>query len=174
MINNTDLSLNLNDWFKDRPKWLQEAGYRIITSGNLKDKDYPELLDICLKEATCETFEFHSLQSYGFNKEENSEHVIINSVSKLNGINALSPTVPLNFSESPICIVYGRNGSGKSSYVRLLKQICGTRYSGELLNNFYANSQPTQSAEITFNRDGILNTSIWSGEPIPELCGVDI
>jgi len=34
-------------WFSNRPKWLQDAARRIIQSGELTDADIEELVNLC-------------------------------------------------------------------------------------------------------------------------------
>lgn len=41
---------DLKAWFKDRPKWLQEAAGLLLTKGRLADEDVDALLDKCLRE----------------------------------------------------------------------------------------------------------------------------
>ena len=44
----------LVSWFKDRPRWVQEAASLLLTKGCLAEEDIAALLDICLKEADSE------------------------------------------------------------------------------------------------------------------------
>lgn len=173
-MNNTEFSHNLEQWFQERPKWVQEAAYRLINTGNLTEKDYLDLLSICLKEAVGETVTYSRVESSVFNVQESSVHLRLESVSDVKGINALCPTKPLEFTKSQLCIVYGRNGSGKSGYVRLLKNACGTRYSGELLQNIFDSSDQPQSANLIFTTDGQTKSMKWSGNSLKELFGIDI
>ncbi len=96
------------------------------------------------------------------------------SISDIQGVNALSPTKPLAFGDKPLCIVYGRNGTGKSGYVRLLKHICAARRPGDLLGNVFQTSLQSQSANLTYIDNGQLKTTKWIGHPLPELRDVDI
>ncbi len=42
---------HLEDWFTQRPLWLQDAASRIIQKGILEDSDLAELVLLCKKEA---------------------------------------------------------------------------------------------------------------------------
>ena len=42
---------DLTSWFKDRPKWMQEAASLLFEKGSLTDKDITTLLDQCLQGA---------------------------------------------------------------------------------------------------------------------------
>ena len=51
------LAKDLEDWFKARPAWLQDAARRLIQLGKLTDTDYSELVKICEKEAGITVFD---------------------------------------------------------------------------------------------------------------------
>jgi len=44
----------LNGWFKDRPRWVQEAASLLLTKGCLAEEDIAALLDMCLQDADLE------------------------------------------------------------------------------------------------------------------------
>jgi energy-coupling factor transporter ATP-binding protein EcfA2 len=166
--------IDLESWFQERPKWLQDAARRIVQTGNLTEQDYTDLLAICIAEATGEPVTFTGLSAGSLNIQETTKPLSLESISDVQGINALCPSKPLEFGKTPLYIVYGRTGTGKSGYVRLLKHACGARHPGELLANiFKADAQP-QSASFTFTEDGQTKTLQWSGNPLTELRGVDI
>lgn len=164
----------LKRWFEDRPKWLQDATRKLVQSGSLSDQDYQELLGICKSEAvgTCTTFSGLPVGSLAL--QDPTGFLRLESIANVKGINALCPRKALEFGKAPLCIVYGRNGSGKSGYVRLLKHACGVRRPGDLLGNIFASSTQPQTAELTFTDDGKTTTCQWTGEPLPELGGVEI
>lgn len=167
-------SHNLEQWFLERPKWLQEAAYRIVSTGSLTEKDYSDLLNMCLDEAANVPVKCKILNKGVFDAQESSVPLRLESISEVKGINALCPSRPLEFGEPQLSIVYGRNGSGKSGYVRLIKHACGSRYSDEILPNIFDTSVQSQSALITFNINGTVKNAQWIGKPIDDLYGVDI
>ena len=170
----TETFIDLENWFQERPKWLQDAARRIVQNGNLTEQDYTELLPICIAEAIDKPVTFTGLVAGSLDIQETAKPLRLDSISDVKGINALCPSKPLEFGQMPLCIVYGRTGTGKSGYVRLLKHACGARHPGELLANIYkADAQP-QSAIFTFTEDGQTKTLQWSGDPLTELRGVDI
>jgi len=170
----TGTVIDLENWFQERPKWLQDAARRIVQKGNLTEQDYMELLTTCIAEATGEPITFTGLSAGSLDIQETTKPLRLDSISDVKSINALCPSKPLEFGQTPLCIVYGRTGAGKSGYVRLLKHACGARHPGELLANIYkADAQP-QSASFTFTEDGQTKTLKWSGNPLTELRRVDI
>lgn len=164
----------LEAWFKDRPKWLQDAAYRLIQNGLLSEQDYADVFTICSHEAAGEQVTFSSIPSGALAVIDTTKPLRLESTSDVQGINALSPSKPLSFGTAPLCIVYGRNGAGKSGYVRLLKHACGARKPGDLLSNIFETTTQAQSAKFTFTENSESKTYQWDGMPISEFQGVEI
>lgn len=171
----------LEAWFQERPKWMQDAARRLVQNGTFSDEDIADSFAICNAEAADQKVDFNGLPAGALGVVDVTRPLRLISIANVQGINALSPSKPLEFDEAPLCIVYGRNGAGKSGYVRLLKHACGDRRPGDLLGNiFVAGTQP-QAAEFSFIEgtqtnieDTKTKTSQWSGKPLPELKGVEI
>src|SRR4051812_35744980 len=113
-------------WFKDRPKWLQDATRRILQDGELPKEAIDELVILCKREAGIRVDEKPDLTPLpipdsSFSDTLPSISLTIDSIGQVQGINALSPKKPLLFGPESLTIVYGANGSGKSGYTRLLK-----------------------------------------------------
>lgn len=169
--------MNLNEleaWFRERPKWIQDAAYRLAKNGTITDNDITQLLAICYAEAGGEKVVFDSLPSGALGVADTSQPLRLISIANVEGVNALFPSKPLKFEETPLCIIYGRNGAGKSGYVRLIKHACGNRHAGNLLGNIFVSDTKPQVADFTFIKDNQIKTSQWSGNPLPELQGVEI
>jgi len=164
----------LENWFRERPRWLQDAARRIVQVGSLKEEDYVELYTICMSEATGQCVKFVGLPIGSLNVLETTKPLRLESISDVQGINALCPSKQLEFGKTPLCIVYGRNGTGKSGYVRLLKHACGARHAGQLMANIFKAEVQAQSACIAFTEDAYLKSIRWDGIPLAELRGVDI
>jgi len=166
--------IELENWFKGRPKWLQDAANRVITKGELSAEDYSQLLKICVAEAIGQDIAYDELPDGSLNLTDTTIPLKIESVSDVTGINALSCTKPISFGDKSLSIVYGRNGSGKSGYIRLLKHICSTRHSGPLHGNVFETKKTPKAAKIAYKIDGNDCTANWSGQPIEDLCGIEI
>lgn len=164
----------LEEWFQKRPKWLQDAAHRLIQNGILTDNDISDLFSICFAEATDQKVDISTLPAGSLRVADAARTLHLKSIADIKGINALSPTKPLEFGEVPICIVYGRNGAGKSGYVRLLKHACDVRRPGDLLSNIFVTGTQPQAAKFTFIEGTHTKTADWSGNPLPELRGIEI
>lgn len=143
-------AVDLGSWFKERPKWMQEAANLLLGKGRLTDDDISTLVDICLREddsgdaTPAASFPADALHAQG------ASAIRLCAIGNVKGINALAPRSPLNLGPDSMTIVYGDNGSGKSGYVRILKHVCGARNPGTLHPNVFADSGATQSADIKY------------------------
>ncbi len=164
----------LEKWFENRPKWLQDCARRVAQEGSLSEQDFTDFLAICKDEAIGQPVSFSGLPHGSLALQESTKHIRLESINNIRGINALCSNQPLVFGKEPICIVYGLTGSGKSGYVRLLKHACGVKNPGDLLSNIFLTDDQPQTAEFTFIEDTETKTSQWTGEPLPQLRGVEI
>ena len=167
----------LLDWFYERPDWIKAAIFKIRHRGQLTESDIDDLVSMCVKDANNQyRNNVIKIPSSDF-KEHEFKEVSLQSISDIQGVNRLSPKKPLNFGTSSMSIVYGQNGSGKSSYVRLLKHICGVRDGmiEKLHQNVFNDEWVEQSAKIVFTIDGNDSEYIWDGKSrCDQLSVVDI
>lgn len=171
----SDVFASLNEWFLERPKWLQDAANRLLKQSELSDEDISKLVALCKKEAEGKLpATTSSFVATPFSRGMASS-LRLRSISEVEGVNALAPKNPLEFGKGNITIVYGNNGSGKSGYVRLLKHICGARELGTLHRNVYKPGSAVQKACISFDQAGVPKTFTWAGQGIcDDLDSIDI
>lgn len=85
--------------------------------------------------------------------EDYKGSLLINTLQNVEGVNALSENQTIEFSPD-ITIIYGANGSGKSGYVRLLKNVFYSKHKEEILTNVHEDENNKQiSAEFSFLSD---------------------
>jgi len=166
-INRAEMSTpsGIENWFKKRPKWLQLAGKRLLESGELDDSAIHELAALCMQEVIGEFPDIEYSISSEFFKDQDSEKVRLCSISEISGVNKLAPSKPLEFGESNLVVIFGNNGSGKSGYVRLLKQTCGVREitCDELLGDVFTQEEIQQKAVISFHTGSATQKYEWAG-----------
>lgn len=149
------------DWAENKPVFWQVAIDRLIRNNELTENDISELKEICkvdygLSEFTFDEVDFDDLRNFA-NNSTSSENVILSKISNVDNVNALSKASELEFAPKGLTIVYGDNGSGKSSYVSILKHACNTRGHKPKINvNLY---DPTcfgkdKKADIEYTTDG--------------------
>jgi energy-coupling factor transporter ATP-binding protein EcfA2 len=164
------------NWLKLQHLWLQIAASKILANGVLSDTDMPILLQT-IKESD-ENKSKKIRVSFPIAGRTNSKNDIkLFSIGPVEGIDRLNPRKPLVFGPENLSVVYGQNGSGKSGFVRILKNICGKPNSIPLKSNVYASTPSKQSCTLKY----IINESdsgdvewIANTQPIPELSNIDI
>lgn len=154
--------LTLNQWFKARPFWLQDAASRLIQKGKLDEEDYKELYQSCVHEAASklDIAEYKILNSL-FTKQSSRGELKLKSIGDIEGINYLSPKNPLEIGNENLAVIYGLNGSGKSGYIRILKHMCGAKSLGKLYGNVYEAEKIQQKCSIQYFKDGLHHKLDW-------------
>ena len=161
-----DIGESLTKWFLERPQWLQIAASRVIKRSELTYEDISELATLCKQEVNGKLAKtVFSFPASAFSLGTAGE-LRLCSISDVEGVNALAPKTPLKFGKDNITIVYGKNGSGKSGYIRLLKQICGARGIGTLYGNVFDPQVVLQKANIAYVHNDIQKNFAWSGQEI--------
>lgn len=164
------MSYDITQWLKNQPAWLQEAALRLQSKKSLADTDIAYLGEI-IKGTSSVTPNLSVFQVAQAVKNS----VQLQSIGEIKGIDKLNPRKPLDFGKSNISVVYGRNGSGKSGYARILKRVCG-KSTDLLKHNVYKDSPVAQTCSIKFSIDGNEHTQAWDakGDKINALSVIDI
>ena len=170
MINMSDVLMQIEKWFSERPMWLQDAASRIISKGMLDQSDIDELAQLCKYNAGIPIdlavlgIKPSTIPKGSLTKVENTSKLRLEAVENVHGINALGPRKSLVFGKSNLSIIYGDNGSGKSGYVRILKHACGAKHPGILLGNVFGPPGQEQGCifKVLINQD--TREITWSPE----------
>lgn len=154
-------------WANNKPAFLRDALRRIITSTTLSQTDIDELVLLLKKENGDTTVTLNSIPI-------DNTHIpttvvagavypkLINIKNPIN-ICALHDKGNLQFPNNGLSVVYGNNGSGKSSYSRILKKLCWSRNSNiELKKNvFLSSSISQQKVDFIIEVNGIDTPFQW-------------
>jgi len=170
-------SAKVIDWLTQRPKWLQVAVKRLLEAGDLNDAAISEMAVLCQQEANNEFPDIDCNIPTGIFDVHDFKEIRLCSISEVVGINKLAPRKSLDFGKSNVAVVYGRNGSGKSGYVRLLKHVCGARdcVRGQLYKNVFSAKDTVQKAKISFLMSSTPAEYRWTGSGVcADLCSVYI
>lgn len=155
------------DWVESKPSFWQIAVDRLIRNNKLTNIDISELKEICKVDFGLSDFEFDAvdfddLRDFADNSA-NDDNIILSKIKNIDNVNALSKSSELEFAPSGLTIVYGDNGSGKSSYVSILKHTCNTRGQKPRINdNLFdpACAGNDKKADIEYTSDGINFTTV--------------
>lgn len=149
------------DWVENKPKFWQVAIDRLIRNNELTDADITEIKEICkvdqgLSDVEFGAVDFEDLRDFA-NTLTSSKDVILSKISNVDNVNSLSKTCELVFAPKGLTVIYGDNGSGKSSYVSILKHACNTRgHKPKINDNLYDPDcfGNDKKADIEFTIDG--------------------
>lgn len=169
----------LNDiinWVESKPPFWQVAIDRLIRNNRLAENDIVEIKEISKVQCGLSNFEytdvdFNNLREFA-NNAISCEDIILSKICNIDNINALSTTNELKFALNGLTVVYGDNGSGKSSYASILKYACNTRGHKPTINdNLYDSTciGKDKKADIeytndksTFNSVNFINSTVNS------------
>ena len=163
---------DIEAWSQKLSPWRQDALRRLAISDQLTDNDFADLMAMIKDEAGFK-LETPAPSAVPFNKSHfggaNRTPVTLKKISNVQNVNRLAANAELEFCPNALTVVYGRNGSGKSGFVRILRTACRTRVENpaklKVLSDVYGGGTDPQSANI------IIDTG--NGEtPIPWTTGM--
>lgn len=140
---------NFEQWICERPKWLQSVAEFLISNKRMpNDSELASFVTLCEQEAKDLAGAFTTISAGSLNNAAIRPQIRINKINKISGVNAIRMGSTLDFGGGNLTVIFGSNGSGKSSYSRLLKKICGSKAQEEILGNIFADKQHPISADI--------------------------
>jgi energy-coupling factor transporter ATP-binding protein EcfA2 len=154
--------VTLVKWFRQRPFWIQEAARRLFTKENLTPEDFEQLAGLCQQQVADPkpAHEPVSLPASALPRNAAGVSLRLCAISDVKGIEGLKPRAPLTFTQEQLTIFYGGTGAGKSSYVRILNNVCGSKNRRKLLGNVFQ-SDIAQSCKIGYAFGGKSKEIAW-------------
>lgn len=167
-------------WLDKQPNWMVKAVNLMLSNQRkLNDQElellatdsFQEIKNVKYKKESIDQSRFKT----HFGESGNKGVLQLKSISNVKGINNLKPRKPLNLLSDNLTIVYGRNGSGKSGYTRILKNACGARKNELLLSNIFVGVE-SQECEFEVSVDGIDSAIKWkpTDGKLESLSSIDI
>ncbi len=165
-------------------EWKRDALRRIVRNKALTEQDRHQVLSLALAHHGLATADpSNSLQAIPLAQSDfpdrtvASDDVHLVGIANVENVNRLAPGQVLPFGPSPgLTVIFGHNGSGKSGYARILKQVCRVRGRPEqiLPDVIDGGSNDKATATIQWDMGGEERTDQWTdGTPCsPELSRV--
>lgn len=92
-----------------------------------------------------------------------NDFVVINELTHKTGVNALAENQRIRFNQQ-VNVIYGLNGTGKSSYFRILNEMLGGYNETPIHPNIYIDEVKPVSVEMKYSFKGKDKTALWNGE----------
>lgn len=92
----------------------------------------------------------------------NNDAVILKELKHNSGVNALAENQKIKFN-SQVNVVYGLNGTGKSSYFRILNEMLGGSNKTPIQSNIYSENADAVSVEMKYIYRGVERGIAWDG-----------
>lgn len=149
----------LSEFASNKPEWLKALIKDAIeTNGSIEELRINEIFDNLLNGTQLQG-QTHNLSS----AQQSSQKLLFESLTHVSGVNALCENQTIKFS-TDVTVLYGLNGSGKSSYFRILNEVCGGNQKKEILPNIYALEADRKaiSVEINYLQGGNHKTLNWN------------
>lgn len=125
----------LKEFSNDKPEWLKILIKEAIeTNGVISDTRKDEIFDSLLDNKKLQVQFIQSASN-----QQTSEKLLLDSLTHTSGVNALCENQTIKFSPN-VTVLYGLNGSGKSSYFRILNNISGGTQKNIFPNIYMADS----------------------------------
>lgn len=154
----------LKGWFEKATRWQKDLFVQIWNGGMTEDEIFTRAIKLIEQEHLDENHRvaaaatFPSDITFG---NAAGKRVTLTQISNIKGIGALAPREPLSFGDG-LTVVYGQNGCGKSSYVRILKALANPVNADAVFGNVYRKSQEEPEATATFTIDGATKSVVWN------------
>jgi energy-coupling factor transporter ATP-binding protein EcfA2 len=160
MTTEADALKGILEWVSAGPEWQSDALRRLVTDGSVDESGIAELVAICKGVSPAELLTAEHIGAFAGSDSE----VSLRAIRGVQHVNALASDQTLSFRPKGLTIVYGDNGSGKSGYARILKQVCRARTSGrveQVTPNIYGTQEGVPTAKIEYVVDGRKQAIDW-------------
>lgn len=170
-----DVRSDIRAWLIKQPDWLQETAHRLLINDGFEASDVSEVVALLKTPAGQKPSSHRTFDGLKPTAGALDELRLV-SISGICGIENLAPKNPLEFGKENLTVIYGHNGSGKSSYTRVLKKIAGKPRAVDLKTNVFQTSPLESKCHITSSLNGLENVSQWhvGDDPIDSLRGLDV
>ncbi len=145
------------DWAnkESRPIWWKHAIRILLQEPHLETCHYELMFNIAKKEAgflvELPEYEIYKedVSSHGFGIEDVAVRLL--ELGPVSNISSLGNDQSIRFQKNGMTIIYGDNGTGKSSYAKILKNACLTRGDRpDLIGNVFEPSSGNSCSKITY------------------------
>jgi hypothetical protein len=129
---NVSVAADILSFASTRPLWEQDLLRRIYTQADLSPEELGAVLALVKKAHNVEGFAdapdpIPLSAEHVLHQPQGQPTVVLASIGEAENVMRLAKHQVVPFAISGVTVIYGENGSGKSGYCKLLKQICRAR-----------------------------------------------
>lgn len=160
---NSDVLAIVTSWFSKLDDWQKDLFINLWKGKNIDDLKVRSKR-LALKEYGVENCHFVAETKFPEDIEEEftvDSHIMLKRISEIQGVSALKPTKPLEFTKG-LNVVYGANGCGKTSYVKVLKKAENPKENIKIYSNIFEEENIPAKATLVFDEDGVETPVQWS------------
>lgn len=148
----------LVDWVKDKPVFWRHAVKLALSKGELTEAQHSLIWAIAQMEYGVidkgELYPLYETPVTATGLVAEVSEINLSSITDVVNVGSLAPNQDLTLEPKGLNIVYGDNGTGKSTYARILKHACLTRGDvAPVLGNVFESSSEESSAKLTVCND---------------------
>ncbi len=169
-------------WASQQPLWQQHALRKLVDKSKLDRSDIAALVAVCKAEhglgdpaSLVAPEQLEAMEGTGASSADHSP--VLRDVKQLHNVNALREDQALSISPAGLTVVYGDNGTGKTGYVRVIKQLCRARGARDVVHpNVYKEVADPVSATLAYDLAGESKEVNWTPttQGPPELSNISV
>jgi hypothetical protein len=146
------------------PYWAKHLADKIL-SGNISDNDIDIAYSYLLEELNIQNETQKPDITINYDIENTGSYksdIRLTKLESVEGVNALIENQTIEFSPN-LTIIYGANGSGKSGYIRLMKQVFYAKMPENILPNVHINGgHKPINAKFTFQSSNTETSLVYA------------
>ena len=152
-------------WANTKAPFIKDAVRRLLCNPSLTQRDFLEIKDLLKKEHRFDNITLNPCAATETDiptEANQNNQVKLLQIASPHNISALYESTSLNFDVNGLSIIYGKNGSGKSSFSKILKKICWSRDNAVVLKkNIYTSNTDEQSVFIKYLEGDVEKEFVW-------------
>ena len=168
----------LVDWANEQDHWVRALAGAVLESRSALNANVTdELYEVLLNEKNLVEGQPITVAPLECDLEagEAEQSLRLTRLSEVANVNALAADQKITFNPR-MTVLYGENGTGKTGYVRVLKQLASVRTAEPILPDIYqAGEGGAPSGSLSYELGDEAKSFVWSGEEgVPPFTRIDV
>ena len=167
---------DIRNWLASKPEWFQETADRLLRKNSLDQKDIEQIVDLLkITEGKCTDKLPPTFEALG-QAHDQVGTLRLKGICNIQGIERIANDASFILGAENLNVVYGHNGSGKSTYTRILKRVSGALRALPLKPNVFIPPPKLQQCTFTYDLNTVPIAIDWhaTSAPINDLMSLDI